>query len=673
MSAVAKSRAAHRAEKPVERYSMPAPQTMLAPNPATTVPLVPMPGETQSQFFDRANRVLQGTCPEQIQRTAAILRIWQQSPNDANLRKKAHARFTSDEFTHQGPRCIFLSHTIPEIAEERDVTTNEVTRPGREGTVYNRENLQHLVDYANYRILNAGQFAALSEGHMPTKAEKDTGRPDAETLGWAGPFYLGLFGDVNPQWSIWADEWIHNEDLPRAKKLQRRSPEVWCKEPIEARTMDPIAMLGSETPRLDSGMDIYSLRSDGQMVMRYSMGMATALPSATNAFVPGGSHKQNYGASDMAFLPGDDKPKPTAAAPNAGGAAPPQKPAAPAPGGPPAPGGGVDVAGIVQSAISELMPSIVQAVTDFMQASNPTSQDAVPQEGQDDPSDDAIPRGIDAPPEEDAGGEIDPAANATPPGQTPPDANADPMATQPPGGGDAANPMAPPQAVTDQMGAPGGDPLPDDDADSHAKYASMSPECGEAYAAGHAACQRKMTPKGPEMTAQAPAAPQTTNYSKLAADQAGQDVTIKTQAAQIDALQKQVAHLLQDKQDTERYSKISKIIATKELPEEMTPETILADAFEMAEPEFDRYCKMLSLVPTKADVVETVFYDDPHALTENYSRAGGGAMRHTPDDIQRYSRMAADMVVKINNTKGATPTTYAEQWEKVAKANNIPV
>ena len=188
---------------------------------------------------------------------------------------------------------------------------------------------------------------------MPTLEEKSTGRPDAEVLGWCGPFYLGLFGNVDPQWSIWADEWIHNEDLDRAYKLQRRSPEVWCKEPIERRTMDPIAMLGSETPRLDSGMNLYSLRADGQEVMRYSMGMAVAMPCATNSFVPGsetGKHK--YGADNMAFPPKDETAKPPDA--NAQKTPPTDKPEPAASG---------DIAAVVQDCLKELMPSIVQAVT----------------------------------------------------------------------------------------------------------------------------------------------------------------------------------------------------------------------------------------------------------------------------------------------------------------------
>lgn len=637
-------------QSPVDRYSLSAlaePQTVK-----------PIPGETQSQFFDRANNALQQTYSESNTRTPAILRLWQQSPNDANLREKAKARFTSDRFTHAGPRCIFLSHTIPQIAEERDVN-GKVTRPGREGVQYNRENLQKLVDHANYRILNADQFAALSEGHMPTMAAKERGMPDAEVLGYAGPFYIGLFGNVNPQWSIWADEWIHNEDMDRAKKLQRRSPEVWCKEPIERRTMDPIAMLGSETPRLDSGMDLYSLRSDGQMVMQYSMGTAMAGPY--NAFVPGSESgkKQNYGVSDMAFPPQEQStPKPPDA--NA------QKTPAPNSGAddssqmkPPSGGAGPDVQALVESAIADLMPSLVQAVTDFLRASDPNSNDAVPQEEQDDPGEDEIPRGIEAP--EDA---------SNPSGQPPESANQavqqpmvspDPMQARPPAGPSTANPQAPPTAIVDPTAQPQMPPCLDE---QHQKYMGMSPDCGEAYAAGHASCAAKMKGQPPMSD---PANP-TTNYSKQFDEQA---TVISKLNERVAAQDKLIASLIQDKQDTERYSKVHAIVSSREIPADTSEKDLVAQSFEMEEPEFERYCKTLEWLPRKADALETELYDDPNLdqdARDLYSRRSGGGKSMSQSDIQKYKRLAENMAVKINSkTPGAT--SFDEQWELLMKAN----
>lgn len=681
MSAVAKSKKQKvvQRQQPVERYSLPAPQQMLGPIPkAPSQDVVPLPGETQSMFFDRANNALEQQYVETIPRTVAILRLWQQSPNDANLREKAQARFTADKFTHCGPRCIFLSHTIPEIAEERDVN-NEITRPGREGTQYNRENLQKLVDYANYRILNADQFAALSEGHMPTMQEKATGRPDAEVLGYAGPFYIGLFGNVDPQWSIWADEWVHNEDMGRAQKLQRRSPEVWCKEPIERRTMDPIAMLGSETPRLDSGMNLYSLRSDGQMVMRYSMGMALAGPD--NAFIPGSESgkKQNYGASDMAFPPSKEAPKPPDAnAQKTPPAAPPMPNAgadnsdqttSPAP-------GGIDVDGLVQQAIADLMPSIVQAVTDFLTAQDPNSNDAVPQAEQDDPGEDEIPRGIDAPEDADATPQQPPASANQAAAQPNQMQAPDPMqARQPSAAPSPANPQAPATAIVDPTAGPAqptpAAPMPQQPIDEkHQQYMGMSPDCGEAYAAGHASCEAKMKGQPPMSTATAPAPDK---YSKQFEDQ---NSVITKLNERIAAQEKLIQTLVQDKTDTERYSKIHSILRDKELPEGVTEKEIVAEAFQMGDEEFDRYSKTLGYMPKKPDPIETELYDDPNFGKDErdlYSRSGGtgSGNKMRPADAEKLKRLAQDLAVKINAKSGKGTTSFDEQWELQCKAHGF--
>lgn len=221
--------------------------------------LKPMIGERQSAFFGRAMRALRRAIPSVNRRTLEVLRLWVSSANDQDLRDKAQAQFPSSTFRHFAPRCVFLEHTVPASSDGRQPEMR-----------YDREALQQMVDWANYRIRNSDTFSVISEGHTPTSAELSLGRPIPDALGYAGPFYLGQLGDLNPLWAIYADEWVHLADLPRYEKRQRRSPEVWVGEPLERRTMDPIAALGSETPRLDCGMNPYCRGSDGQTVMSYS-------------------------------------------------------------------------------------------------------------------------------------------------------------------------------------------------------------------------------------------------------------------------------------------------------------------------------------------------------------------------------------------------------------------
>ena len=262
--------------------------------PGASIQVTPLPGEAQFQFFMRAFRALRQQIPSANRRTLKILRVWSASPNAKALRLKALEQFPADRFVHTGPRCVFVEHIVPGHLDQ-----------GQPEIRYGRAELQQLVDWANYRILNAGNFAPISDGHTPSSAEKRNGVSDPDVLGYAGPFYLGLLGDLDPQWAIYADEWIHQQDLARIVKLQRRSPEVWANEPIERRTMDPIAALGAATPCLDSGMNPYCRCSDGRLVMRYS---ASTFSESRSTFTPdAGSIRQRPSGDDLMPVRDDDR------------------------------------------------------------------------------------------------------------------------------------------------------------------------------------------------------------------------------------------------------------------------------------------------------------------------------------------------------------------------------
>jgi hypothetical protein len=299
--------------------------------------LAPMAGETQPQFFARASRALQRRIPSVNRRTIEVLRLWKSSSNDKDLRDKAAAMFPKAKFVHFGPRCIFLEHTVPESADGK-----------QPAITYGQKELQQLVEWANYRIRNSDNFAVISDGHTPSQDEKAKGTPMPSPLGYSGPFYLGQLGDVDPLWAIYADEWVHRDDVPRFEKLQRRSPEVWASEPMSQRTLDPIAALGAETPKLDCGMNLYARASDGQLVMRYS---AATLPGPTNSFVPSAERRTRQHYSGEAPMDGDNM------------------------------NGTPDLTTAVGQALQDLLPSIVQAVVAQVagQAEMPPDDDANPQ------------------------------------------------------------------------------------------------------------------------------------------------------------------------------------------------------------------------------------------------------------------------------------------------------
>lgn len=311
-------------------------------------PLTPRPDESQSAFFKRGMRSLTSSIRSLNARAATVLRAWCRSPNAKALFDKAADRFPSNKFVHFGPRCVFIEHTVAADPERQ-----------RSAIVYDRKAMQHLVDWANYRIADSGTFAAISEGHTPSEDERSAGAVMPDVLGYAGPFYLGQLGDLDPKWAIYADEWVHRDDVARFEKRQRRSPEVWIDEPIERRTMDPIAALGAETPRLDSGMNAYCRASDGQTVMRYS---AATLPGPYNVSLPVGTrarrHLYNSGRSLMTDDVDDDDGKLTAA---------------------------------VATALESLLPSLIQAVKDQLEIDDTPTDDA--EDAEADPADETSASG----------------------------------------------------------------------------------------------------------------------------------------------------------------------------------------------------------------------------------------------------------------------------------------
>lgn len=455
-----------------------------AASPPVPAAIIPMLGETQSQFFIRASRALRQSIPSVNRRTVEILRIWKQSANDQDLRDKAAAMFPADKFEHFGPRCIFLEHTVPE--------SGDGSRPEIH---YGQKELQKLVDWANYRIRNSENFAALSDGHTPSQDEKAAGAQDPEVLGYSGPFYLGLLGDMKPQWAIYADEWVHTGDVPRFEKLQRRSPEVWANEPIEQRTMDPIAALGAATPRLDSGMNPYCRRAtDDRLVMRYSV---ATLPGPMNVFVPSAGKKKRT-KTTVDYSGDSDMPLPTTGQNDQ------SQP---------------DLAAAVGQAIQAVIPSIVQAVVAQIQGG--TDGETPPGDLETD-ADDAAGMG-----DQGQDQDQDQTADLTDDNDVDNDANDTPV----------------PRGMDDQdtdTGEQGADAMnQNQDNDPLAKkYKAMGPQCYEAYMAGRKA--------GVEKYGKANAGGSQGNLAVIVARQA-------------DDIKKLRGEIARERRDAVRYSKLNEL------------------------------------------------------------------------------------------------------------------
>ncbi len=237
-----------------------------------------MPGENQVSFIERGERDLYGRFPDTTQRSRYLLKCWREAGGDRELSQISSERFPASEFhtVHDSP--IFAEHTTTNSRGER--------------VHYDRKKLAAIVKACNERILDTGDFAVLSEGHTPDADAMSTGAKMPPVLGYVGPYRLGKIGNRKPRWAIFADEHYHRSDIEKLKRLPRRSPELFLEDMI----LDPIAALGAETPRLDTGIVRNCRNAAGQLVEKYSaMTYPSAVSTSPQKFRGG---KETYAAGD---------------------------------------------------------------------------------------------------------------------------------------------------------------------------------------------------------------------------------------------------------------------------------------------------------------------------------------------------------------------------------------
>jgi hypothetical protein len=183
---------------------------------------------------------------------------------------------------------------VPVFAEHETTT-----RGGRE-LKFGRWELNALCAKCNRRIRETGDYAGIVIGHTPSP-ESAQNAPPMPLIGLAGPFRVGLLRQPGgkARWAILADFHVQREQANAIRQYPRRSAELWVEDRYEDMYLDPIALLGAETPRLDMGL-LYSAvhqRHGRQVeVEKYS----ACAPSATSVFVStDDTHKpKRYAAAD---------------------------------------------------------------------------------------------------------------------------------------------------------------------------------------------------------------------------------------------------------------------------------------------------------------------------------------------------------------------------------------
>lgn len=366
--------------------------------------------------------------PETDKRTAAVFAAWRDAKGLGPLETKAAEKFSKQagyELVRDVP--VFKEHEYHRDAYKR-ADGSEV--PERNET-YDLSKLRMIVDRCNYRIADTSDFSPLCEGHL------DGGSIGQKLpLGFSGPFRLGMIGNVEPKWAIFADEHHKLDCRELLRSLPRRSPEVWMTQDPSQRFFDPIAALGSETPRLDMGINYGRLKS-GEVVEKYSAAfagpMSVSVPAPVTVDGKSKSQKQNYSEESGTMLSPED------------------------------------IKQIIDGLMETDLMKFVQGLKDQIEA----AQDAVDQQG------DPVAEGDPAADPNSAAATGEP--SAAPPGDAPPAA---PPAAPPTAPAAAAPPPAAPDVSADPKPdtPPAGPPAsPDDDPDKKKETYSMTPEMKALY------------------------------------------------------------------------------------------------------------------------------------------------------------------------------------------------
>lgn len=232
--------------------------------------ITPNAGEQYRQFVERAHYALMQTIPDPDERNATVWQSWASMHGDP-LTARAEKRFPADRYRTVKNVCYFMEHS----------TTGRDGRPVQ----YSVKEIADIVDEHNQRS-DTDFYTALSNGHTIDGA----GVPDSmqpRVVGYAGPYRLGMVGYSNPKFAVFADEHHERHSLDVLDRKKRRSVEINRFRDGRRPYLDPVAILGAESPRLALPVAQYSVAtaSDGAQVERYSM-VAPSVISGGNSYIP---------------------------------------------------------------------------------------------------------------------------------------------------------------------------------------------------------------------------------------------------------------------------------------------------------------------------------------------------------------------------------------------------
>jgi len=155
----------------------------------------------------------------------------------------------------------------------------------REGTIQDertggqvhldRKRLQAIADTQNNRIATTGDATPIIIGH--TKRNKfESEQP--KLTGWATRFEVAPFFNTG-KYGVRAIPWSKPENINKFDEYPRRSAELWTDPDL----IDPISLLGANTPRLDLGPHRLQLEETREYLPRQPLILEMTMPEDVTA------------------------------------------------------------------------------------------------------------------------------------------------------------------------------------------------------------------------------------------------------------------------------------------------------------------------------------------------------------------------------------------------------
>ena len=224
----------------------------------------PQSGEAYRQFVMRAHGALMRSVPDPDVRNEQVWAAWAQAHGDP-LRERAQQLFPAEQYRLVPNVCYFCEHST---------TSADGTH-----VQYSANSMGDLVDEHNDRA-DTNNYTAITNGH----SVKGQGVPDSiqpKVVGYAGPYRLGMIGFSKPKFAVFADEHHQISDIPTIDRKKRRSVELNRFKDGRRSYIDPVALLGAESPRLP--LPVAQYQQDGAIVERYE---APSCVSGGNTYIP---------------------------------------------------------------------------------------------------------------------------------------------------------------------------------------------------------------------------------------------------------------------------------------------------------------------------------------------------------------------------------------------------